>query len=294
MLTTPLKLTIYLTLAFTAFSTFGYSQDFMTDAKAVRTSYTLVPEESLDGTAHEVGLDQWSIMGPIFYKQMEQWSLGAGLRYELSDIDFSNTNVFNEDQLHSIDLPIFVGYDSSESLKWMLLFNPNLSGDYEQVDSDSMYYSTLVGAKYKRSETFSWLLGVYYSTGFDDDLVVPAIGFNWSPSENSDLFVGGPFIRYSYSFSDSLDLILGGRFASNRWNTSGNYGSGEEKRDFRLRSYRLSGALQWNLAERHALFLSAGWDLGREVEIEDASENRLLKEDVKHTPTFEIGYRLRL
>ena len=266
----------------------------MSDAKSLRTSYTLIPEESLEESTHEVSLDQWSIMGPIFYKQMGVWSLGAGLRYELSDIDYSDLNLFNEDQLHSIDLPVYVGYDSSETWKWMMLFNPNLSGDYDQLDSDSMYYSTLFGAKYKRSETFNWLLGVYYSTGFDDDLVVPAIGFTWSPSENSDLFVGGPFIRYSYSFSDSLDLILGGRFASNRWNTSGNYGSGEEERDFRLRSYRLSGALQWNLAERHALIISAGWDLGREVEIEDASENRLFKEDIENTQIFEIGYRMRL
>ena len=35
------------------------------------------------------------------------------------------------------------------------MINPNISGDFEKIDSDSVYLSSLVGANYTRSETGS-------------------------------------------------------------------------------------------------------------------------------------------
>ena len=130
---------------------------------------------------------------------------------------------------------------------------------------------------------------ISHTTGFDDDLFLPAIGFKWNPSDRSDLFFAGPYVRYRYSLSDSFDLILGGQISGNRWNTEAGYG----ERDLRLRSYRLSLTGQWNLAEKHPLFASVGAELGREVEIKNASGSTLLERDLDEAPTFEIGYRFR-
>ena len=45
------------------------------------------------------------LMSPIFYHKAESWAFGAGFRYESANLDFSDKAVFDEDNLHSIDLP---------------------------------------------------------------------------------------------------------------------------------------------------------------------------------------------
>jgi hypothetical protein len=268
---------------------FAAGQDFISDTAAIRLSYSNTPDRKIDGTTTEVGLDQWAIMSPIFFHKAESWAFGAGFRYESTNLDFSDATVFDEDQLHSIDLPLFFSKTQSDTLDWIFLFNPSLSGDYEHVNGDAFNYLAIGGARWKRSETFEWFFGAVYTTGFDDDLFLPAIGFKWAPSENSDLFFAGPYIRYRYSLNDSFDLILGGQMSGDRWNTEASYG----ERDLRLRSYRLSLTGQWNIADKHAVFASVGADLGREAEIKDASGVTLLERDIDEAPTFEIGYRFR-
>ena len=268
---------------------FASGQDFISDTAAVRLSYTNIPDRKIEGTTTEVGLSEWAVMSPIFFHKAESWSFGAGFRYESTNLDFSDASSLDEDQLHSIDLPLFFSKTQSEKLDWMILFNPSLAGDYEQVDDDSLNYLALAGARWKRSETFEWFFGAVYTTGFDDDLFLPAIGFKWEPSDQSDLFFAGPYVRYRYSLNDSFDLILAGQISGNRWNTEAGYG----ERDLRLRSYRLSLTGQWNLAEKHAVFASVGAELGREVEIKNASGTTLFERDVDQAPSFEIGYRFR-
>ena len=279
---------ISLCSVFLTFS-FASGQDFISDAAAIRFSYSNTPDREIEGTNTEVGLSQWAAMSPIFFHKGESWSFGAGFRYESTNLDFSDTSAFDENHLHSIDLPLFFSKTQSDTLDWMFLFNPTLAGDYEQVDGDSLNYLAIGGARWKRSETFEWFFGAVYTTGFDDDLFLPAIGFHWKPSEKSDFFFAGPIVRYRYSLSDSFDLILGGNLTGNRWNTEAGYG----ERDFRLRSYRLSLALQWNLAEKHAVFAGIGTEFAREVEIKNANGTTLLERDLDAAPNFEIGYRFR-
>ena len=271
------------------FCTFASGQDFISDTAAVRLSYSNTPDRKIEGTTTEVGLSQWALMSPIFFHKAESWAFGAGFRYESTNLDFSDASVFDEDNLHSIDLPLFFSKTQSDTLDWMLLFNPTIAGDFEHVTGDSFNYLTLAGARWKRSETFEWFFGAVYTTGFDDDLFLPAIGFKWTPSDRSDLFFAGPYIRYRYSLSDSFDLILGGQMSGDRWNTEASYG----ERDLRLRSYRLSLTGQWNIAEKHAVFASVGAELGREAEIKNAQGTTLLEKDLDEAPNFEIGYRFR-
>lgn len=277
-----------LSFLFLTFS-FAFGQDFISDTAAIRLSYSNTPERKLEGTTTEVGTSQWALMSPIFFHKGEGWSFGAGFRYESTNLDFSDILTLEEDHLHSIDLPLFLSKEQSERIEWMLLFNPTLAGDYEQVDGDAFNYLTLGGARYKKSPTFEWFFGAVYTTGFEDDLFLPAIGFHWKPSEKSDFFFAGPIIRYRHSFNDSIDLILGGNLTGNRWNTEAGYGV----RNFRLRSYQLSLTMQWNLTEKQALFASMGAEFARKVEIKNTNGTVLLDKDLRNAPNFEIGYRFR-
>ena len=263
------------------------TQDFMSDAAAVRLSVSGSPNRALKGTSTEVCFRQWTLITPLFYNKVESWSFAAGLRYEGTEMDYSDALELDEDWLQSIDLPLLLMKEQSENLNWMLLFNPTLAGDYYNIDGDSFNYLTILGARYRTSETFQWFFGALYTTGYDDNLFLPAIGFHWEISDRSDLLFAGPYLRYKYSLSDSLALILGGRFSGSKWHTRADYG----ERDFRLNAYRTSATFQWEITEKHALLASLGWEFARKVEIKEASGTVLLDRDLGHAPYFELGYR---
>jgi len=263
------------------------TQDFMSDAAAVRLSVSGSPNRALKGTTTEVGFRQWTLITPLFYNKVESWSFAAGLRYEGTEMDYSDALELDEDWLQSIDLPLLLMKEQSENLNWMLLFNPTLAGDYDNIDGDSFNYLTILGARYRTSETFQWFFGALYTTGYDDNLFLPAIGFHWEISDRSDLLFAGPYLRYKYSLSNSLALILGGRFSGSKWHTRADYG----ERDFRLNAYRTSATFQWEATEKHALLASLGWEFARKVEIKEASGTVVLDRDLGHAPYFELGYR---
>ena len=119
-------------------------------------------DERLKNANADLQLDQWVVSAPAFYLPSDNWALGGGLSYEYSLLDYTDSSVINERELHSLSVPIVVTLDSTENLKWIGMINPNISGDFEKIDSDSVYISSLVGANYTRSENWKWLFGVFY------------------------------------------------------------------------------------------------------------------------------------
>ena len=188
---------------------FTYGQDFISDSAAIKVSYGTSPDRKVKGTNVEIGGSQWELMTPLYYHNGGDWQLGAGLRYQSMDIDVSDSAFLNEDRLHSLELALFLSKDYSETLKGIALFVPGMAGDFETTGSDAMNYMALAGVRWKQSEAFQWIFGAFYSTGFDDDMLLPAIGFMWEPSDRSDLVFAGPIARYRYSLNDSMDWIIG-------------------------------------------------------------------------------------
>ena len=269
-----------------------FGQDFITDSAAIKISYGCSPDRKVEGTNVDIGGSQFELMTPLYYHDGGDWSFGAGLRYQNTDIDVSDSSFLNEDNLQSLEVALFLSKDYSESLKGIALFVPGMSGDFKNTGNDAMNYMALAGVRWKRSETFQWIFGAFYSTGFDDDMLLPAVGFMWEPSDRADLVFAGPIIRYRYSLSDSIDWIAGGQFSGNRWKTEGQYTGGNNDPEFAMTAYRLYTSLQWNPYEKHGIFVSAGAELGREVSLQ-YTNGLELDRDLKSAPSFEIGYRFR-
>tara|TARA_B110000495_G_scaffold168512_1_gene155476 strand:+ start:34 stop:951 length:918 start_codon:yes stop_codon:yes gene_type:complete len=280
---------LLLVVSLCPFSFLLQAQDFKKEMAAVRFTYSNTLDRKIEGTNVEVGINQWGIMSPIYFHKGENWSWGAGFRYELSKVDISDTSLLNESSLHSIDLPVFAALEQSEKLQWIFLFNPSLSGDYDHISGDAMSYMTMAGGRYKVSERFQWIFGAFYSTGFNDNTFLPGIGFSWEPTENSDFLFAGPLLRYRYSFTDTLDFVLDGKYSSNDWNT---YNSGIE-RDLTITSYQLTASLQWNFSEKQAVYGGVGMQVAREIEIKNDNGAMLYEKDLKSAPVFELGYRFR-
>jgi hypothetical protein len=265
------------------------AQEGMSDLAAVRLAYENSSDREIKGTTDEIGYDQWEIRTPVFFKEAGDWKFAAGIRYQSTNLDFTDPTDLDEDRLHSLDLAFFLSKKSSDTLDWLFLFNPTLAGDYENTDSDAFNYLTIAGAKWKQSDNLQWIFGAVYTTGIGDDLFVPAIGLIWEPSDRSSLVFAGPIIRYSYQLSDSLALNLGGQFVGNRWNTEAIYNGSLEERNVRYRSYRVSANLQWSLDDHHSIFAGGGYDFAGEFEIESPTLNT--DRDVENGGVFEIGYQ---
>ena len=274
---------------------FLQAQDFMSDSAAIKVSYGYSPDRKVDGTNVKIGGSQWELMTPLYYHDGGDWSLGAGLRYQSTDIDISDVTFLKEDHLQSLELALFLSKDYSDSLKGIALFVPGMSGDFETTGGDAMNYMAMAGVRWKKSETFQWIFGAFYSTGFDDDMFLPAVGFMWEPSDKADLVFAGPIIRYRYSLSESFDWIAGGQFSGNRWLTEADYndGAGVVEKEFSMQAYRLYTTIQWNPTEKHGVFATLGAELGREVELKNAAGTTLAERDLKSAPSFEVGYRFR-
>ncbi len=268
-----------------------WSQDFISDSAAIKISYGSIPDRRIEGTNTEIGADQLELMSPLYYHEGRDWSFGAGLRYQSTDIEVTDANFLKEDRLQSLELALFISKDYSDTLKGIALFVPGMAGDFDASGSDSMNYMALAGARWKKSETFQWIFGAYYSTGFDDDMLLPAVGFTWEPSDRSDLVFAGPIARYRYSLNESVDWIVGGQFSGNRWKTEGQYAEGKDP-EFAMTAYRLYTTLQWNPDEKHGVFASVGAELGREVTLK-YTNGLEVDRDLKSAPSFEVGYRYR-
>ena len=133
-------------------------------------------------------------MSPIFFHKAESWSFGAGFRYESTNLDFPTHRLWTKTNLHSIDLPLFFSKTQSETLDWMILFNPSLAGDYEQVDDDSLNYLALAGARWKKAKL---------SSGFSEPYTRRDSMMTFS-SRPSDLSGSRPINR----ISSSQDLMF--------------------------------------------------------------------------------------
>jgi hypothetical protein len=268
-------------------------QEGMSELAGIRFAYENSSEREIKGINADIAYDQWEIRAPFFYSQKDDWTIAAGIRYQSTKLDISNPIAypFLEDQLHSLDLALFLSRKYSENIDWLLLFNPNLAGDFENTDGDAFNYLTIAGIKGEQKDNLQWIFGAVYTTGIGDDLLLPALGFIWEPSARSTLVFAGPIIRYNFELSERWDLNLGGQFTGNRWHTEALYGGNLEKRDFRFRSYRLFANLQYNLGEKHAIFAGAGFDFAGEVELETPTSRD--ERDVENGGNLEIGYQFK-
>ena len=282
-----------LLLSISAVSLFSHAQDGMSELAAIRFAYEKTTDRKIKGINADIGYDQWEVRAPFYFSQIRDWTLAAGIRYQSTQLDISDTSVYPllEDQLHSLDLALYVSKQSSDSVNWLFLFNPSLSGDYENMGSDAFNYLAIAGAKWEQSDHLQWIFGAVYTSGIGDDMFLPAVGFIWEPSDNSTLVFAGPIIRYNYQFSSKWELNLGGQFVGNRWHTEANYGGSIEKRDVRFRSYRISVNLQYNIGRNHALFAGGGIDFAGELELETPTARD--ERDVESGGNFEIGYKYK-
>jgi hypothetical protein len=275
---------------------FGFdSMDFMagggrTDIQIAQATYTSMFDADFDTLPGEVSSDNFSLFTPILPLSNGRLRILTFLNYSATSFDTSVPNLLPEDTLQTIRLPIVALYDYSD--QWLLggMIMPGLSGDMDNT-GDSFSFSAFAGFGYKAAPNLRWFGGVFYTDGFGDDLVTPGVGLVWAPSPDWSVNILPPIASISWRFNEDYFLSLFARYESTTWNVDSD--SAGPARDVNVTSTRVGLRLERRLGENFWAQISAGYSLGREMEIESLGNATLQKDDIDPSPFIQIGLNLR-
>ncbi len=253
-------------------------------------SFTSVFDGDYDNLPGKVSANEFSVFAPILPLSNGRLRFLAYLSYTATEFDTSVPNLLPTDTLHSLSMPIALLYDQSD--KWMFgaMIMPGISGDMENTN-DAFSFSAFAGFGYKAAPNLRWLGGVFYTDGFGDDLIVPGVGVMWNPSPDWSVTVLPPFAEVSWRFQENYLLSLFARYSSTTWNVEND--AAGPNRDVNMTSTRVGLRLERRLSELLWAQVSAGYVLGREMQIESPGNTTLQKDDIDPAPFVQIGLNLR-
>jgi hypothetical protein len=255
-----------------------------------QVTYMSLFDADYDTLPGSVSLNEFSLLAPILPLSNGRLRLLTYLTYGATMFDTSVPNLLPEDTLHSIRLPIIFLYDYSEEWLFGAMVMPGISGDLENT-SDAFTFSAFAGAGYKVSPTLSLLGGVFYADGFGDDFLAPGVGVIWNPSPDWSVNIMPPFASVRWNFQEDYYLSMFARFDSTTWNVGAD-ATGPD-RDVNMSSTRVGLRLERRLTERLWGQISAGYNLGREMQIENLNNLTLQQDDIDPSPFVQIGINLR-
>jgi hypothetical protein len=269
---------------------FMYSQIAGFGEAEIKATGTFSGESDIEGSGASFSTRQWDISTPFFYNKGENLLLAGTFGYTLTDIDFSDSLLDQEDELlHEYKVSLLAMLDMSEKWKGLLVLAPSLASDMEDIDSDGLSYFALIAALYQVNPRFGVVFGAFQSTGYDEDRVLPAIGLRWTPSESMELVFAGPqaSLRYKPTPSSTYSIFTG--IEGTRWNTI----SGVTERNLRLRSFLAGLGYERKITGNFHFSLDVGAQFLREIEIKDPTGGLLLDKDVKEKPFIRTGLSYR-
>ena len=238
----------------------------------------------------EVSADEFSAFFPVLLLSNDRMRVMTYLNYRATSFDTSVPNLLPEGTLHTIRLPVTFLYDYSE--KWLIggMVMPGLSGDMNST-SDAFSFSVVAGVGYKQNPDLRWFGGVFYSQGFDDDILTPGLGVMWNPTPKWSVNVLPPFANASWRFHENYALTLFGRYESATWNVEAD--SAGPDRDVAMSSLRVGLRLERRLSDHFWAQISGGVSFAREMEIETLSSATLQEDDVDAAPFVQAGVNIR-
>ena len=253
-------------------------------------SYQHLFAADFDTLPGDVSADDFTAFSPILLLSNGRMRVMTYLNYRVTSFDTSAPNLLPEGTLHAIRLPVTFLYDYSE--KWLLggMIMPGLSGDLSST-SDAFSFSALAGFGYKQRPELRWFGGVFYSHGFDDDIIMPGFGVMWNPSPKWTVNVLPPFANVSWRFHENYSLTLFGRYEGTTWNVEADRAGPD--RDVKMSSIRVGLRLERRISEHFWAQVSGGMSFAREMEVETLNSDTLQKDDIDAGPFVQAGVNIR-
>lgn len=252
-------------------------------------SYTYDFETDFDESPGDISSQELSFWAPIAGFNMGDHHIIAAFGYNATKFDTSEETPLTEDWLHDFYLPVGYVYELSD--KWIIggMAMPGYTGDLNSSDNFGFYAAA--GAGYSFCPEFQLAAGVFYSTGYGEDDLIPGIQFMWNPNEQWELYLLGPILGASYSVSETTIVGLTAQVSSPTWNVEAD--STGPDRDIEVSEIRVGLKVEHQLSEYFWATASAGYLFAREIDIEDEKDREILKEDIDSGAYARFGINLR-
>lgn len=240
------------------------------------TGYQKQFASDFDSLAGDIESGEFSLFGPVLPINYNDWHLISFFYYTQTKFSTSGATLVPDSTLHSFSLPISILKEHGDEWLSGAFVMPSWNGDFDASNNDGIAAGAGVG--YVFNPDFRFLVGAYYSRYFGKDTFIPAVQLIYRPCTDVELYILGPIAGVSYSIND--DWFVGSilRFSSPTWKVEADNAGPE--RTVKVSRINLSLRSEHRIYKKIWGSIDVGYSFGRELEVEDMSNNMLQKSDI--------------
>ena len=237
-------------------------------APSTRIDYTLASEVDFDTVAGELSYETLDLSIPLSapVHLNDRHAFTFSLNYEATWLD--TDTLLGDMDLHDLRLSMRWMYrQPGSNWSWTAVLAPGVATDGNSIDSDDFVLSGQAGFRYRQSDSFAWIGGVFFWLDSMDSRVFPGIGFQWMPTDDVFVRFSGPNIKVAWQPHDDWIFHAGVAPAGGTWNVE----QGGASFDVRLDTFQASVGVERRLSDQIWLGLWGGMTFANDLEIETAS-----------------------
>jgi hypothetical protein len=218
--------------------------------------------------------------------------LTVGLAYEATSLQIDGTPAgfpLPDADLHHFELPLIARWQRPGS-PWSITagLSPGLATDFDHIDDDDFYLGGRLVFQRTINEHFKLGFGAAVIRSLGSDAVIPAIGFEWRPTDAWQIELVGPYFNIWWQPSDQwltrFTAGPGGGFWNVDWNNL--------SRDLSLSSYLVGISVERELAEGVWLTGGAGVSLANQIELRTTGGLTTFKTGLDNGYFASLGLRV--
>ena len=216
----------------------------------------------------EFSYEQLSMRGPLNrpIAVAPETNFFASLEYSATWLDFRGVGLapLEDGQLHTLTVPLSILHRSEASpWSWLVRVDPGISSDFDDVNGHDLRLGARAGIGYRFSKTFSANTGVGLTEAFGDYMVVPLVGFDWTPAPDWFVSLSGPRLSAAYQLGDDWILRSAVYLAGGVWNVDVQ----GESRELTLRSIHAGVGAERRLSGKLWLTAWTGMSFANKVDL---------------------------
>lgn len=257
-------------------------------APSYRLDYNVASEVDFDDVNGSFSYSSLSLKlpltAPIHFNSNN--ALLIGTSYTSTTIE-TDTSLGDLD-LHDLRLNLrWIYQEPGSNWSWMTVISPGIATDGGHIGSDDFSVNGRIGFRYAKSDRFAWLGGVAFFTNSYENRIYPGLGFQWRPTDETQLDFTGISLKGSWQPSDDWIFRFDARPAGGTWNID----ESGQSLDLDLDSYQVGIGMERRMSNKVWLGLSGGITLANELEAETSSGRRLFEEDADGGWFAQLGIR---
>lgn len=237
----------------------------------------------------------------------ERNSIGIGLNAEQAWYDFSDLSLASPALSPSPTSELWddvrtmaatLSWFSRVDEQWSYFASAQIqsSGEEGADFGDSLTYGGAVAFTYQASESLAIGAGVAVTSQLEDDaLIIPIPSLRWQIDPKwllaSNLDHDGVGLELSYAFTESLTLGFKGGFFTRDFRLADDNAASEGVGRHQGVPLRLS--LDWQFAPQGTLWVSGGYIVAQELELDTRNGDEIANLDVDASPMIGVGVSLR-